>query len=431
MVASLMRAAILEKVGAPFAVATVARPEPGAGEVLVRIVASAVNPLNVKIRAGEAAHARQPLPAILGIDLAGVVEAVGANVTSFRRDDEVYGMTGGVGGLQGSLAEFAAVDARLLAIKPATLSMREAAALPLVFTTAWEGLVDRAAIKSSQKILIQGGAGGVGHIAIQIARACGAQVFATGSRRDAAFIERLGATPIERESPVEPYVVEHTGGTGFDVVYDTVGGAVLDASFKAVCRFGHVVSSLGWGTHLLAPLSFRAASYSGVFTLLPMLTGEGRGHHGEIMREATRLSQAGRIMPHVDARRFTLETVGDAYRAVQANETDGKLVVDIAGASAGACISPSRSALCGSHRDVAEGQADCRGLRRPPARRRHQRCLGTRARPGQARLSDCVPRLTLRACPRTLRATATVRSRTLEPPAPCREVVRATDPSRS
>jgi NADPH:quinone reductase len=93
-----------------------------------------------------------------------------------------------------------------------------------------------------------------------------------------------------------------------------------------------VVSALGWGTHLLAPLSFRAASYSGVFTLLLMLTGEGRAHHGEIMRAATRLSEMGKIAPRVDPRRFTLETVGDAYRAIAARDTDGKLVVDIGGA---------------------------------------------------------------------------------------------------
>jgi NADPH2:quinone reductase len=131
-----MKALLLESYGAPFRLVDVARPEPAAGQVLVRIRASGVNPLDTKIRAGQAAHARHPLPAILGMDLAGVVEEVGAGVTDFRRGDEVFGMTGGVGGVQGSLAEFAAVDTRLLAPKPANLSMREAAALPLVFITA-------------------------------------------------------------------------------------------------------------------------------------------------------------------------------------------------------------------------------------------------------------------------------------------------------
>ena len=132
MTDDLMRAAILETAGAAFRVTTVSRPKPEGGQVLVRIAASAVNPLDLKIHAGEAPHARQPLPAILGIDMAGVVEAVGPGATTFRRGDEVYGMTGGVGGLQGSLVEFAAVDARLLARKPATLSMRERSVSPFL-----------------------------------------------------------------------------------------------------------------------------------------------------------------------------------------------------------------------------------------------------------------------------------------------------------
>jgi NADPH2:quinone reductase len=128
---------------------------------------------------------------------------------------------------------------------------------------------------------------------------------------------------------VEEYVAAHTAGRGFDVVYDTAGGASLDASFKAVARFGHVVSSLGWGTHALAPLSFRAASYSGVFTLLPLLTGEGKAHHGDILREATRLAESGKLKPIVDSRQFDLDSVGDAYALIENREAQGKVVVSI------------------------------------------------------------------------------------------------------
>jgi hypothetical protein len=145
-----MQAAILDAAKQPFRLASVDRPTAKSGEVLVRIKASGVNPLDTKIRAGQAAHARHPLPAILGIDLAGTVEAVGPDVTAFRAGDDVYGMTGGVGGNQGSLAEYAAVDADLLAPKPSRLSMREAAALPLIVITAWEGLVDRANVQAGQ-----------------------------------------------------------------------------------------------------------------------------------------------------------------------------------------------------------------------------------------------------------------------------------------
>jgi NADPH2:quinone reductase len=325
-----MRAAVLDAPGAPFRLTEIAKPVPDAGEVLVRIKASGVNPLDRKIQAGQAAHARQTLPAVLGIDLAGIVEAVGPGVSSFRRGDEVFGMTGGVGGLQGSLAEYAAVDVQLLAPKPANLSMREAAALPLIFITAWEGLVDRAQVGAGQKVLIHGGAGGVGHVAIQIARTFGAEVFSTGSVKSLSFIEGLGATPIDyTRGSVEDYVGRYTQGRGFDIVFDTVGGATLDASFNAVRRFGHVVSALGWGTHALAPLSFRAATYSGVFTLLPMLTSEGRAHHGEILREATRLAETGKLTPRLDPGRFTLEGIADAYAAVRNQSAAGKVVIDV------------------------------------------------------------------------------------------------------
>ena len=325
-----MDALVLHGIDAPFIRTVVGRPDPGPGQVLVRVRASGVNPLDLKIRAGQAAHAKHPFPAILGMDLAGTVEALGPGITSLAVGDEVYGLAGGVGGLQGSLAEFVAVDADLVIPKPANLGMREAAALPLIFITGWEGLVDRAQVQARQKVLVQG-AGGVGQMAIQIARAFGAEVFAVDEAAKQARIEQLGATAIDyRQSTVEEYLDDYTAMRGFDIVYDTVGGAVLDACFKAVRRFGHVVSCLGWGTHSLAPLSFRAASYSGVFTLLPMLTGEGRAHHGDILREAKRLVEGGQVMPLLDPRRFTLDSAADAHSAIQNGSATGKIVVEIA-----------------------------------------------------------------------------------------------------
>ncbi|MDB5989461.1 MAG: quinone oxidoreductase [Herbaspirillum sp.] len=326
-----MKAVLLNAFESPLAVSEVAKPVAGRGQVLVRIQASGVNPLDPKIAAGKAAHARAVLPAILGIDMAGIVEAVGDDVTGFAPGDEVYGMTGGVGGVQGSLAQYAAVDAQLLAHKPRNFTMREAAALPLIFITAWEGLVDHAKITAGKKVLVHGGAGGVGHIAVQIATASGAIVYATGraSRRDT--IESFGATFIDYQtSTVEEYVKQHTDGEGFDIVYDTVGGPTLDASFQAARRYhGHVVSCLGFGTHALAPLSFRAATYSGVFTLLPLLTGIGRDNHGAIMREATRMADAGRIRVLMDSNEFALEDAGKAHQLLIEGASRGKVVVDV------------------------------------------------------------------------------------------------------
>lgn len=325
-----MRALIVDEAHAPFRLTTIPRPVPGAGEVLVRMAAAGINPLDAKVRAGQAAHARQPLPAVLGMDLAGTVEALGPQVTGWQTGEEVYALGAGIGGLQGALAEFVVVDARLLARKPATLSMREAASLPLVLITAWEGLVDRAGVGAGQRVLVQGGAGGVGHVVVQLALAYGARVFATGSSRHRALIEGLGATFIDyQQQSVDDYVALYTAGEGFDVVYDTVGGATLDASFKAARVYsGHVVSCLGWGQHSLAPLSFRGATYSGVFTLLPMLTGQGREHHGRILAEAAWLIDNGKLTPVVDERRFGLSTANAAYDLL-AGGARGRVVIDL------------------------------------------------------------------------------------------------------
>lgn len=327
-----MQAAVLTAFGQPLQVSEIPVPPVRAGEVLVRVAASGVNPLDTKIAAGKAEHARQQPGAILGIDLAGVVEAVGPDVFGFAPGDEVYGMTGGVGGVPGSLAQYAAVDAALLAHKPRSLSMREAAALPLIFITAWEGLVDRAHTGAGKKVLVHGGAGGVGHVAVQLARSLGATVYATGSSAQRAAIEGHGATFIDyTSSSVDDYVEQHTGGAGFDVVYDTVGGATLDLSFRAAKRYtGHVVSCLGWGTHALAPLSFRAATYSGVFTLLPLLSGQGRAHHGEILRAAAALADAGQLRVQLDPTPYTLASVNQAHAALLSRSAHGKLVVNVA-----------------------------------------------------------------------------------------------------
>ena len=326
-----MMAAVLIEEGQPLRIADIAIPPIAAGQVRVRVAAAGLNPLDTKIRAGKAAHARHPLPAVLGIDLAGSVDAVGDGAKGFAPGDLVFGMTGGIGGVQGALAQYAIVDADLLAHAPTNFSSREAAATPLVFITAWEGLVDRARVGPGKLVLVHGGAGGVGHMAIQIARAMGAQVFATGSESQAPYIRSLGANFIDyRKSTVEEYVEMHTAGRGFDIIFDTVGGTTLDDSFRAVRHYhGHVVSALGWGTHSIAPLSFRAASYSGVFTLLPLLTGLERAHHGHIMREAKRLAESGQLHVRLDPNRFALEAAEEAYQYLESGDANGKVVVDV------------------------------------------------------------------------------------------------------
>jgi NADPH2:quinone reductase len=324
-----MKAYVVETANGPFREVEIPTPLPTQGQVLVKIRASGVNPLDIKIRGGEAAHAKQPLPAVLGLDMAGIVDAVGPGVTKFLPGAEVFGMVGGVGGLQGTLAEFILADAALLALKPKTLTMRQAAAFPLVTITAWEGLVDRAAVHSGQTVLIHAGAGGVGYAAVQIALAFGAKVFTTVSDEKRSLVENLGATAVNRQTQVEEYIAEYTAGEGFDIVYDTLGGAVLDASFHAVKRYtGHVISCLGWGTHSLAPLSLRAATYSGVFTLFPLLTGQQRANHGHILREASKLAELNQLKPLVAEQRFGRDEIAMAYEVV-AKGSKGKVIIEL------------------------------------------------------------------------------------------------------
>lgn len=325
-----MYAYVVEEASGPFLRVELPRPTVSENDVLIRIQASGVNPLDTKIRAGAAAHAKQPLPAVLGLDMAGTVEEVGSGVTKFNPGDAVYGMVGGVGGLQGTLAELIVVDANLIAHKPQSLSMREAAALPLATITAWEGLIDRAEVHAGQSVLVHAGAGGVGNVVIQLARAFGAEVYSTVSSDKSGIVRNLGATPIDyRSLSVEEYVAADGSGEGFDIVFDTVGGATLDASFVAVKRYtGHVVSALGWGSHSLAPLSFRGATYSGVFTLYPLISGEGRIRHGEILAQASALVDAGKLHPLLCKESLNIRDIGFAHDLVAAG-TLGKVVVEL------------------------------------------------------------------------------------------------------
>lgn len=326
-----MRALVLKSYNSDFTDSQIDKPGPKEGEVLVKIIASGVNPIDNKIRTEKAPYATPVLPAVLGTDLAGIIEEIGKNVTKFKVGDEVYGLAGGVLGLQGTLAEYTAVDADLLAIKPKNLTMREAAAVPLNILTAWEGLADRFTIKQGDKVLVHGGTGGVGHMAVQLAKIFGAEVFATVSPSKIATVENLGAKGIDfTAAKVEDYVAEFTNGKGFDIIYDTVGGPILDNSFKAIRHYGHISSCAAFGIHNLATGSLRCNNLHGVFVLYPMLSGEGRKHHGEILEKVTQFIEEGKLRPIVDPRKFTLDNTLEAHIAVSDGSADTKIVVDIA-----------------------------------------------------------------------------------------------------
>ncbi len=328
-----MQAMVLTGFGdnAEFQPTELPRPAVNKGHVLVRVAASSVNTVDTMIRQmGKDLPLSPDLPAVLGMDFAGTVEAVDEGVTDFAPGDEVYGCAGGLADLQGTLAQYMPADARLIAHKPKTLSMREAAALPLVGITAYEGL-QRAGIQAGQKVLVHGGTGGVGHVAVQLARHFGADVYATVSGgRPMQVIEQYGATPIDyKTEQVADYVAKHTDGAGFDVVFDSVGGANMTNSFAAAALNGQVVTTVALLELDLTPAHFKGLSLHVVFMLIPMLYDHKREEHGAILAKLAGIADAGALKPLLDETAFGLAEVGKAYDRLTSGQAIGKVVVEI------------------------------------------------------------------------------------------------------
>jgi len=329
-----MKAMILEEYGETAAFKMAERPRPDAkpGHVVVRIAATSVNTVDTMIRrmGQEELPISPDLPAVLGMDFAGTIEAVGEGVTGFAPGDEVYGCAGGLGDLPGALAEYMPADARLIAHKPKSLSMREAAALPLVGITAYEGL-KRAQTRAGQKLLVHGGAGGVGHVAVQLARHAGAEVYATvSSAKQAAIVEGYGATAIDYTTEtVADYVGNHTGGAGFEVIFDSVGGANLTNSFEAAALNANIATTVSLLELDLAPAHFKGLSLHVVFMLIPMIHDYKREEHGTILADLAEIVESGALTPLLDEKRFGLEDVGAAYDRLTSGQAIGKVVVEI------------------------------------------------------------------------------------------------------
>lgn len=328
-----MKAMVLNRYGeqASFEQAEISAPTVQPGQVLVRVAATSINTVDTMIRhMGKDLPLSPDLPAILGMDFAGTVEVVGEGVSGFAPGDEVYGCAGGLADLQGALAELMPADARLIAHKPKSLTMREAAALPLVGITAFEGL-SRAGVKAGQNVLVHGGTGGVGHIAVQLARYFGATVYATVSG-DQAFniIEGYGATPIDYKSEaVSDYVETYTSGSGFDMVFDTVGGINMSNSFEAAALNGHVSSTVAMVELDLTTAHFKGLSLHVVFMLIPMLHNHHREFHGDILLQLAKIVDEGGVTPLLDDRTFRLYEVGEAHSHLTSGQAIGKVVVEI------------------------------------------------------------------------------------------------------
>lgn len=327
-----MKAMLINAYGenAIFEATEVEKPEVKAGHVLVKIAASSVNTVDTMIRnMGKELPLSPEAPALLGMDFAGTIEAVGDGVDGYAVGDEVYGCAGGLADLPGTLADYIVADSKLIARKAKNLTMREAAALPLVAITAYEGLV-RAGVKPGQKVLVHGGSGGVGHVALQLAKHFGAEVYSTGGgEKQLALIESLGATGINyKTETVEQYVAKHTNGAGFEVVYDSVGGANLNSSFEAAALNGQVATTVSMCELDLTTAHFKGLSLHVVFMLIPMLHDFKREDHGEILRELTTIAEAGALKPVLDETHYSLEEAGEAYARLESGKAMGKVVIE-------------------------------------------------------------------------------------------------------
>ena len=327
-----MRAMIARAFGPPDVLVPADVPEPELREhdLLVEVAATAVNPVDCKIRHSNLRDVHQP-PVILGYDVCGTVRDVGPAVEAFKPGDRIIASPSI--GRPGANAELVAVDARTCAHKPGNLDDADAATLPLVSITAFEALHKRAHLHHGETVLIQAGAGGVGHVAIQLARVAGARVIATASRdQSIALCRALGADEVinHADEDVPARVMELTDGRGCPVVMDNVGGRVFNQSLACLAVHGRLVTILGPPRDApIADYFLRDITIALEFMSAPTIFNTHPGSQGQILETVKELVEAGKLTPHV-SHRFKLDELADAHRQQETRRTLGKIAVTVA-----------------------------------------------------------------------------------------------------
>jgi NADPH2:quinone reductase len=335
-----MQALVMTAIGGPEVLQLQAVPCPviqEPHEILIRVMAAGVNPADYRVRKRMPPMDKWTLPAeglILGLEGAGIVEAVGSAVTRFQVGDEVYYWDGGFIGSPGNYAQFKVLSEHYMARKPRTLSFAEAAALPVVAITGWEALHTHATLAAGEYLLVQGGAGGLGHIGIQLGKLLGARVAATVSTEaKAALATSLGAEHVilYRHEAVAPSLRQWTGKDGVDVVYDTVGDAVFSESVDLLTMHGRLVTAAyptAWPTGgIFAPalhnvrISFEAMAHA-------LRSHEARVQQTTILETVAQQVDDGYLRVVLD-RAYPLAKAGEAQRALEAGEISGRLAVEI------------------------------------------------------------------------------------------------------
>lgn len=329
-----MKAVLMTAIGGPEVLQLRDIPTPEltrSSDLLVHLKAAGVNPIDTKLRS-RGSYFPDRLPTLLGCDGAGIVEQVGNQVSRFKPGDEVWFCNGGIGGHPGNYAEYALVDEQFAALKPARLDFAEAAAAPLVLITAWESLFERAQLSEGQRVLIHAGAGGVGHVAVQLAADVGAHVATTvGSDDKAALVSRLGAeqTILYKEVDFVTETVEWSYGRGADLVLDTIGGDTFERSFTSTRPYGELVSLLqpsadtDWSEARLRNLRISLE-----LMLTPMIQGleEAHARQADILARCASLIDENRL-EIILSHRLPLAEAARAHQLLSSGDATGKIVL--------------------------------------------------------------------------------------------------------
>jgi len=326
-----MRAMVIDQLGDAGEIheAELPKPEPTGYDLLVEVHASAMNPVDFKVRQTGLGMERQ-FPLVLGYDVCGKVVGLGDKCERFREGELVYACPSLA--RQGANAEYVLIDERTAAVKPETLSDEEAAALPLVALTAFESLHKRAGIHHEEAVLITAGGGGVGHVAVQLAKANGNRVLTSASREESIRLcHDLGADVVinYREEDWAERVMQETGGKGCEVVLDCVGGETFVNALDCVTVNGRLVSIVHTKTDQIAPKLFKKnATLHLEFMGVPPIYGINLESHGEILRTVAELVDAGKLKPHV-SKVYDLKDLADVHREQETGHVTGKLVVKV------------------------------------------------------------------------------------------------------
>ncbi|WP_262965787.1 zinc-dependent alcohol dehydrogenase family protein [Methylobacter psychrophilus] len=301
-------------------------------QIKIKLQAAGVNPVDTKVR-HNGLFFDQPLPAVLGCDGAGIVVETGTAVSQFKVGDKVWFCNGGLGREQGNYAQYTVLDERWVSLSPKTFSFIEAAAAPLVLITAWGALFDRGGLQAGQTVLIHAGTGGVGHVAIQLAKLKGAKVITTvSSAQKADFVKNLGADEaiIYTQQDFVATVNELTDGKGADLVFDTVGSAVFEKSIAATAHFGRLITLLDPGELNLNEARMRNLLIGFELMLTPMLRDlpEARDKHINILNNCAQWADQGLLKLHV-SKQLPLKEAAIAHQLIETGHTTGKIVLSI------------------------------------------------------------------------------------------------------